>query len=244
MTLIVATGCDGSGAACRPPTAARRLPLPSHGSNRRRSRVRSLRHPRPHAAGEPSSLAPLKGKAVLIVNVASKCGLTPQYAGLQKLQDTYGDQGFSVIGFPCNQFLEQEPGTADEIAEFCSVNYGVTFPLFEKIEVNGPGRHPIYDELTAVPDAEAAAGDIQWNFEKFLVSPRRRDRDPLPARRRARGPRPGQGGRSGTAGPVLSSRGAVGPVRACPSPHRRRSTAPSMDSSSSPSTRRGVRSST
>ena len=122
-------------------------------------------------AGEPSSLAPLKGKAVLIVNVASKCGLTPQYSGLQKLQDTYGDQGFSVIGFPCNQFLEQEPGTADEIAEFCSVNYGVTFPLFEKIEVNGPGRHPIYDELTAVPDTEGAAGDIQWNFEKFLVSP-------------------------------------------------------------------------
>ena len=91
--------------------------------------------------GRPSSLAPYKGKALLLVNVASKCGLTPQYTGLQKLQDTYGDKGFSVLGFPCNQFLEQEPGTADEIAEFCSVNYGVTFPLFEKIEVNGPGRH-------------------------------------------------------------------------------------------------------
>ena len=121
--------------------------------------------------GKPSSLAPYKGKALLLVNVASRCGLTPQYTGLQKLQDTYGDKGFSVLGFPCNQFLEQEPGTADEIAEFCSVNYGVTFPLFEKIEVNGPDRHGIYDELTAVPDAEGVDGDIQWNFEKFLVSP-------------------------------------------------------------------------
>jgi glutathione peroxidase len=121
--------------------------------------------------GEPSSLGSLKGKALLVVNVASRCGLTPQYTGLQKLQDRYGDQGFSVVGFPCNQFLEQEPGTADEIAEFCSVNYGVTFPLFEKIEVNGPGRHPIYEELTATPDADGAAGDIQWNFEKFLISP-------------------------------------------------------------------------
>jgi glutathione peroxidase len=121
--------------------------------------------------GAPSSLAQFKGKALLLVNVASRCGLTPQYAGLQKLQDTYGSKGFSVLGFPCNQFLEQEPGTADEIAEFCSVNYGVTFPLFEKIEVNGPGRHPLYDRLTAQEDAEGAAGDIQWNFEKFLVSP-------------------------------------------------------------------------
>jgi glutathione peroxidase len=121
--------------------------------------------------GQDSSLAPYKGKALLLVNVASRCGLTPQYTGLQKLQDTYGDKGFSVLGFPCNQFLEQEPGSADEIAEFCSVNYGVTFPLFEKIEVNGPGRHPLYDELTAQPDAEGAAGDVQWNFEKFLVSP-------------------------------------------------------------------------
>ena len=121
--------------------------------------------------GKDSSLAPYKGKALLLVNVASKCGLTPQYTGLQKLQDTYGDKGFSVLGFPCNQFLEQEPGTADEIAEFCSVNYGVTFPLFEKIDVNGPSRHPLYAELTAEADAEGAAGDIQWNFEKFLVSP-------------------------------------------------------------------------
>jgi glutathione peroxidase len=121
--------------------------------------------------GEPGSLAPYKGEALLLVNVASKCGLTPQYTGLQKLQDTYGGRGFTVLGFPCNQFLEQEPGTPDEIAEFCSVNYGVTFPLFEKIEVNGPGRHPLYEELTAKSDAEGAAGDVQWNFEKFLVSP-------------------------------------------------------------------------
>jgi glutathione peroxidase len=122
-------------------------------------------------AGEQSSLGALKGKALLVVNVASKCGLTPQYTGLQKLQDTYGDRGFSVVGFPSNQFLEQEPGTAGEIAEFCSVNYGVTFPLFEKIEVNGPGRHPIYAELTKAEDAEGKAGDITWNFEKFLLSP-------------------------------------------------------------------------
>jgi len=121
--------------------------------------------------GKPSSLEPFKGKALLLVNVASRCGLTPQYTGLQKLQDQYAAQGFSVLGFPCNQFLEQEPGTPDEIAEFCQVNYGVTFPLFEKIEVNGPGRHQLYERLTAVPDAEGEAGDIQWNFEKFLVSP-------------------------------------------------------------------------
>jgi glutathione peroxidase len=121
--------------------------------------------------GDPSSLAPHKGKALLLVNVASRCGLTPQYAGLQKLQDTYESRGFSVLGFPCNQFLEQEPGTPDEIAQFCSVNYGVTFPLYEKIEVNGEGRHPLYELLTATADADGKAGDIQWNFEKFLVSP-------------------------------------------------------------------------
>ncbi|HAM03380.1 MAG TPA: glutathione peroxidase [Acidimicrobiaceae bacterium] len=120
--------------------------------------------------GDPSSLAPHKGKALLLVNVASRCGLTPQYAGLQKLQDAYADRGFSVLGFPCNQFLEQEPGSPDEIAQFCSVNYGVTFPLYEKIEVNGEGRHPLYELLTATADAEGQAGDVQWNFEKFLVS--------------------------------------------------------------------------
>jgi glutathione peroxidase len=121
--------------------------------------------------GDPSSLADLRGKAVLAVNVASKCGLTPQYEGLERLQKTYGDKGFSVVGFPCNQFLGQEPGSAEEIQEFCSATYGVTFPLFEKIDVNGAKRHPIYDELTATADAEGKAGDIEWNFEKFLISP-------------------------------------------------------------------------
>ena len=121
--------------------------------------------------GESSSLAPYEGKALLLVNVASKCGLTPQYEGLEKLQKEFGDKGFSVLGFPCNQFMGQEPGTAEEIQEFCSTTYGVTFPMFEKIDVNGAGRHPIYDELTAVPDAAGEAGDITWNFEKFLVSP-------------------------------------------------------------------------
>jgi glutathione peroxidase len=108
---------------------------------------------------------------LLLVNVASKCGLTPQYEGLEKLQKTYGDKGFSVLGFPCNQFAGQEPGSAEEIAEFCSTNYGVSFPLFEKIDVNGEARHPLYEELTKAEDAEGNAGDITWNFEKFLVSP-------------------------------------------------------------------------
>jgi glutathione peroxidase len=121
--------------------------------------------------GTPSSLADLDGKTLLIVNVASKCGLTPQYAGLEELHERFADRGFSVVGFPCNQFGGQEPGSADEIAEFCSTNYAVSFPLFEKIDVNGAGRHPIYAELTQVPDAEGEAGDIQWNFEKFLVGP-------------------------------------------------------------------------
>jgi glutathione peroxidase len=121
--------------------------------------------------GEPSSLAPYEGKALLLVNVASKCGLTPQYEGLEQLQKEYADKGFTVVGFPCNQFMGQEPGTAEEIQEFCSTTYGVTFPMFEKIDVNGAQRHPIYDELTAVADADGEAGDITWNFEKFLVSP-------------------------------------------------------------------------
>ena len=122
-------------------------------------------------SGEPGSLAPYQGKTLLLVNVASKCGLTPQYEGLERLQKTYGDRGFSVLGFPCNQFLGQEPGSAEEIAEFCSATYGVTFPLFEKIDVNGDQRHPIYAELTEVADGEGKAGDIMWNFEKFLVAP-------------------------------------------------------------------------
>ena len=121
--------------------------------------------------GEDTSLGDYKGKTLLLVNVASKCGLTPQYEGLERLQKTYGDRGFSVIGFPCNQFGEQEPGSADEIATFCSATYGVTFPMMEKIDVNGDDRNPVYEELTAFPDAEGESGDIQWNFEKFLVGP-------------------------------------------------------------------------
>ena len=121
--------------------------------------------------GEASSLAAYEGDAILIVNVASKCGLTPQYEGLEALQRTYGTHGFTVVGFPCNQFMGQEPGTAEEILEFCSTTYGVTFPLFEKIDVNGENRHPLYAELCAVADAEGYSGDIRWNFEKFLVSP-------------------------------------------------------------------------
>ncbi|GAA3395947.1 glutathione peroxidase [Cryptosporangium minutisporangium] len=121
-------------------------------------------------AGEPTSLAEYAGQTLLVVNVASKCGLTPQYEGLERLQKKYADKDFTVLGFPCNQFYGQEPGSAEEIQEFCSATYGVTFPLFEKIEVNGENRHPVYAELTAVPDAEGEAGDVQWNFEKFLVA--------------------------------------------------------------------------
>ncbi|MBE1497944.1 glutathione peroxidase [Amycolatopsis lexingtonensis] len=119
--------------------------------------------------GQDSSLSSLAGKALLVVNVASKCGLTPQYSGLERLQERFGGQGFSVVGFPCNQFAGQEPGSAEEIQTFCSTTYGVAFPLFEKIDVNGEGRHPLYAELTKTADAEGAAGDVQWNFEKFLV---------------------------------------------------------------------------
>ncbi len=121
--------------------------------------------------GEPASVGDYRGQALLVVNVASKCGLTPQYEGLERLQKTYGDKGFTVLGFPCNQFGEQEPGSSEEIATFCSATYGVTFPMFEKVEVNGDHRHPVYEELTGVPDADGEAGDIQWNFEKFLISP-------------------------------------------------------------------------
>ena len=121
--------------------------------------------------GEATSLHDFAGKAVLAVNVASKCGLTPQYAGLEALHEQYADRGFTVVGFPCNQFGGQEPGSAEEIETFCSTTYGVTFPMMEKIEVNGDGRHPIYQELTAVADAEGHSGDIRWNFEKFLIAP-------------------------------------------------------------------------
>jgi glutathione peroxidase len=110
-------------------------------------------------------------RAALVVNVASQCGLTPQYTDLEALQEELADRGFTVLGFPCNQFGGQEPGTAEEIAAFCSTNYGVTFPLSSKIEVNGPGRDPVYQALTKVADESGYSGDIRWNFEKFLVSP-------------------------------------------------------------------------
>ncbi|WP_329562383.1 glutathione peroxidase [Kitasatospora sp. NBC_01266] len=122
-------------------------------------------------AGQPTSLAEFAGKAVLLVNVASKCGLTPQYTGLEELQKHYAERGFTVLGVPCNQFGGQEPGSAEEIQTFCAVNYGVSFPLLAKIEVNGDGRHPLYQELTGLADGSGEAGDVQWNFEKFLISP-------------------------------------------------------------------------
>ncbi len=122
--------------------------------------------------GQATSLAEYKGRAVLLVNVASQCGLTPQYAGLERLQQQYGERGLTVLGVPCNQFGGQEPGTAEEIGTFCSATYGVTFPLLEKTDVNGENRHPLYAELTKTTDADGEAGDIQWNFEKFLISPR------------------------------------------------------------------------
>lgn len=121
--------------------------------------------------GSPLDAASLAGRAVLVVNVASRCGLTPQYEGLERLQRRYGDAGLTVLGVPCNQFRGQEPGSAEEIAEFCSATYGVTFPLTEKVDVNGGGRHPLYRDLVDVPDAAGEAGDVQWNFEKFLVAP-------------------------------------------------------------------------
>ncbi len=121
--------------------------------------------------GTPASLGEITaGRPALLVNVASKCGLTPQYAGLERLQETYGDESFTVVGFPCNQFGGQEPGTSGEIAEFCSATYGVTFPMTEKVEVNGEGRHEVYQTLVQTPDEKGEAGDVTWNFEKFLVA--------------------------------------------------------------------------
>jgi glutathione peroxidase len=122
--------------------------------------------------GEPTTFgAVAAGRAALVVNVASKCGLTPQYAKLEALHEQLSDRGFTVIGFPSNQFGGQEPGSAEEIEQFCSTTYGVTFPMTSKIDVNGEDRDPVYDELTQVPDATGEAGDVQWNFEKFLVAP-------------------------------------------------------------------------
>ncbi|MGB2920882.1 MAG: glutathione peroxidase [Mycobacterium sp.] len=121
--------------------------------------------------GRSTTLAELADGAALVVNVASKCGLTPQYSALEQLAENYGGRGLTVIGVPCNQFMGQEPGTAEEIQTFCSTTYGVTFPLLAKTEVNGPGRHPLYAELTKVADEQGEAGDVQWNFEKFLLAP-------------------------------------------------------------------------
>jgi len=121
--------------------------------------------------GTPLDPTQFKGKASLVVNVASRCGLTPQYAGLEQLHERFKDRGFTVLGVPCNQFGGQEPGTSEQIATFCSSTYGVTFPMTEKLDVNGARRHPLYTQLSATPDADGKAGDIQWNFEKFLVSP-------------------------------------------------------------------------
>jgi glutathione peroxidase len=120
--------------------------------------------------GAPTSLADYADKTVLVVNVASKCGLTPQYTKLEELQKQYGPQGFTVLGFPSNQFL-QETGDAEKIQEFCSMTYGVTFPLMEKTKINGKNAHPLYKELTETPDADGKAGKIKWNFEKFVISP-------------------------------------------------------------------------
>jgi glutathione peroxidase len=121
-------------------------------------------------SGAPLEEAELEGRAVLVVNVASRCGLTAQYTGLEQLQERYGERGFTVLGVPCNQFGEQEPGSAEEIQTFCSTTYGVSFPMTEKLDVNGAERHPLYETLTATVDEAGEAGDVQWNFEKFLIS--------------------------------------------------------------------------
>ncbi|MFF3347464.1 glutathione peroxidase [Streptomyces sp. NPDC002779] len=119
--------------------------------------------------GGSAQLKQYVGQVVLVVNVASKCGLTPQYSGLERLQERYAERGFTVLGVPCNQFLGQEPGSAAEIAEFCSATYGVSFPMTEKVEVNGEGRHALYERLVGFADAEGHSGDVRWNFEKFLI---------------------------------------------------------------------------
>ena len=121
--------------------------------------------------GKPLDLDQFRGTAALVVNVASRCGLTPQYAVLEEMHERYAGRGFSVLGVPCNQFAGQEPGSAEEIADFCSATYGVTFPMTEKVEVNGADRHPLYQALVEQPDADGYTGDIRWNFEKFLIGP-------------------------------------------------------------------------
>ncbi len=112
----------------------------------------------------------LQDRTVLVVNVASRCGLTPQYEGLERLQQKYADRGFTVLGVPCNQFADQEPGSAEEIVTFCSTTYGTSFPMTDKLNVNGEQRHSLYEQLVQTPDGEGLAGDVQWNFEKFLLA--------------------------------------------------------------------------
>ena len=124
--------------------------------------------------GEPARLSDYEGQVVLAVNVASKCGFTPQYAGLQRLYETSRDRGFTILGFPCNQFFGQEPGSEEQIQEFCSLNYGVSFPLFAKLDVKGSHQHPLYAALTQLPDKDGKAGNVGWNFEKFLIDRRGR----------------------------------------------------------------------
>ncbi len=119
-------------------------------------------------SGEDTDLAEYAGKVVVVVNTASKCGLTPQYEGLQQLYETYADRGLVVLGFPCNQFANQEPGTSDDVAEFCQANYGVTFPMFEKVDVNGKDAHPLYAWLRSQKGG-LLGSSIKWNFTKFLV---------------------------------------------------------------------------
>jgi glutathione peroxidase len=124
----------------------------------------------PRLDGSPATLGELTGgQPALLVNVASKCGLTPQYTALEQLHERYADRGFAVVGVPCNQFGQQEPGSSEEIAEFCSATYGVTFPMTEKVDVNGEHRHEVYRALVETPDEKGESGDITWNFEKFLV---------------------------------------------------------------------------
>lgn len=123
----------------------------------------------PRLSGKPAKLSEYAGKVVLAVNTASKCGHTPQYAGLQALHDRYAERGFTVLGFPSNQFFNQEPGSAEQIQEFCTINYGVTFPLFTKLDVKGSNQHPLYSILSEFPDDAGKAGNVSWNFEKFLI---------------------------------------------------------------------------
>lgn len=120
--------------------------------------------------GEPATLGEHAGEVMLVVNVASKCGFTPQYEALQALYEKYNDKGFAVMGFPCNQFLFQEKGSEAQIAQFCSATYGVSFPMFSKLKVKGKDQHPLYSELTKAADAKGKAGNVKWNFEKFLVN--------------------------------------------------------------------------